>query len=104
MALRRISTHDCNVHPDRGDISVEAFDQMTMTGSFQREVCDAVTGRLVAYEHVFAPPDVETTLQSTRVAIKYYFADWPQEDIVTFCGHVLLTLEGLVGRAYELYP
>ena len=104
ITLRRISTHDCNVQPDRGDICVEAFDKVTMAGSFQREVRDAVTARLVAHEHVFAPPEVETTLGSTRVAIKYYFADWPQEDIVTFCGHVLRTLEGLVGRAYSLFP
>jgi hypothetical protein len=102
--LRDISTHDCNLQPDRGDISVEAFGQMTMKGSFEREVRDATTGKVLAHEYVFAPPEVESAILSARVTIKYAFADWPLEDIVTFCGRVLETLEGLVGRAYALFP
>jgi len=104
MTLRRISTHDCNVQPDRGEITVEVFDRITMSGSFQTETRDAVAGKLSASEYVSAPPEVETTLRSTKVGIKYYFSDYPHEDIVTFCGHVLTTLECLVSRAYALYP
>jgi hypothetical protein len=102
MTLRRISTHDCNVRPDRGEIPVEVSDRITVAGSFQIEARDAVTGKVSAREYIFAPPQVETTPHSTKVGIKYYFIDHPHEDIVKFCGEVLITLESLVGRAYAV--
>jgi hypothetical protein len=104
ITLRNVSAHDCYVQPDRGDITVEVSDQMTASGSFAREVRDAQTGKVIAHEEVFAPPEIESTLGSTKVRIKYYLKDFPQEDAVTFCSECLCVLESLVNRAHVLFP
>lgn len=93
--LREISTHDSTVRPDGGAISVEVFD--TRMGM---EV-GAPWGNVV-YQPAFGWTGAENF--TNRVGVKYFFADRPDEDIVSFCKGVVRILESLVTQAYALYP
>ena len=96
LRLREISNHDLTVEPDRGDISLEIRDVRTERGG------ETVGGLAHAYD--FGSPGAENVVQSSRVSTKYFFREWPQEDIVTLCKEVVRILDTLVNTAYQLHP
>ncbi len=103
FTLRTVSEHDCLVEPDRGAISVETTDQLSMSGSCEGALRDT-SGNVVARVSSSAPPGEGVSVSSTKVSTKYFFSGWPREDIVSFCNAVVATLASLVDRAYQLYP
>ncbi len=104
VKLRNVSEKDCIVEPDVGKISVEVVEQMKMSGSMEAELRDATTGKVTARISSSAPHDAETVIESTTASTKYFLADWPKEDLMSFCRAVVRTLEDLVSRAYARYP
>ncbi len=103
-ALRTISIHDSIVQPDRAQHSVEITASLRVSGHFEAEVRDPETGRPAGRVIYDGPVGAESVHEETRVRTKYFFADRPNEDIVTFCNEVLVTLRGLVSKAYQLFP
>ncbi len=104
VKLRNVSEKDCIVEPDVGRVSVEVAEQIRMSGHMEAELRDAKTGKVMARVSSFAPHDAETVIESTTASTKYFLADWPNEDLMSFCRAVVRTLEVFVSRAYELYP
>ena len=104
VKLRNVSEKDCIVEPDVGRVSIEVVEQMKMRGSMEAELRDATTGKVTARISSSAPHYAETVIESTTASTKYFLADWPNEDLMSFCRKVVRTLEVFVSRAYELYP
>jgi hypothetical protein len=104
-ALRNVSSHDCIVQPDHAQQTVQVTSEMRISGHAEIELHDAETGRTAVARGVYdGPVGAESFHRETKVRTTYYFADWPNEDIVTFCREILATLNGLVVRAYRHFP
>jgi hypothetical protein len=95
IGLRDVSTHALLVRPDRGDISVEVFDTRTRGGT--------IVGNL-AYQHDYGCAGAENAIQSTKITIKYFFVEKPQDDVVALCDKVIKTVEAMVATAYAANP
>jgi len=102
--LRNVSEHDCMVRPDRGQVSVEMTAQLRMSGFLEAELRDAKTGEVEVRVSSSAPPGVESLSESTKVSVKYFFVEWPQQDILSFCRRIVETLSSLVNGAYKNCP
>jgi hypothetical protein len=103
-ALRAISIHDCIVQPDKAEHIVEVTESIRFSGYFETDVLDPETGKPGGHVIYDGPAGADGIHEQRRVRTKYFFADWQQEDIVTFCGELLTTLQGLINKAYQLYP
>ena len=103
-ALRRISIHDSIVQPDTAQHSVEITASIRFSGHLEVDVRDPETGKPGGRVIYDGPVGAESVHEETRACTKYFFADRPNEDIVTFCNEVLATLRGLVSKAYQLFP
>ncbi len=101
--LRRISEHDCLVEPDRADISVQIAAQLRLRGSMEAELRDA-SGKVLAKVSQAAPAGETSSVEQASIAMCYFFRDWPNEDIVSFCKGVVARLDDLIRRAYQQYP
>ncbi len=97
LNLRDISTHDLSVRPDSGHISVQTFDHMS-------DLDNGNPHGNLKYQHDSGLPSAENLIQSTKISIRYFFADRPQEDIVTLCKEFVKTLETFVAAAYSANP
>ncbi len=95
VGLRDESTHRRIVEPSRQHVDVQVFDVRIGPGS-------PSPGAILASAYDFGSPGAENVVQSTSA--KYYFVDWPSEDVVTFCREIVGTLRGLVTRAYQQFP
>jgi hypothetical protein len=51
-----------------------------------------------------SPISADVVVQQTEVTMRYFLADWPDEDIVPFCQEITSTLENLVACAYAKFP
>jgi hypothetical protein len=105
MGLRAISEHDCIVEPQRSEFAMEIAAGLHMTGSIDAELRNRA-GKLLARVSQAAPPGTGNHSHVTQKAVfvKYFLADWRGEDICVFCKGVIIALQGLVSRAYQLYP
>ena len=72
-----------------------------MSGPMEGDSKDAKSGRVKERFGYFAPVGEESVFEGKKVSIKYFLADWPNEDIITFCHETILTLEDLVRRAHD---
>ena len=97
IQLRAVSSHNLVVVPDRANISVQVFDQMSDMGN------GGPHGNL-RFQHDSGMPGAENLIQSTKISTQYFFSDRLQEDIVTSCEKVVQTLEKLVSEAYSTNP
>ena len=103
--LRDVPAHDCIVRPDSTKQSVEVIEQMRLRGSVEGFFRDPLTGAPTAHFSHVAPVDADSGLfEQTRVRVRYYMKDWPQEDVTTFCKEALASLSSLVERAYKHFP
>ena len=101
--LRTISTHDCIVRPDIARQSVEISSQLRFSGHLEVKLRDAKTGQVTGRGTYDGPVATESVHEEVQARTKYFFADWPSEDIATFCREILKTLRGLVSGAYRLF-
>jgi hypothetical protein len=105
VELRTISIHDCIVQPDTAEHSLEVTESIRCSGGhFEVNVRDPETGKPGGRVIYDGPAGAESVHEETRIHTKYFFADRPNEDIVTFCNEVLAALRGLVSKAYKLFP
>jgi len=93
--LRKVSTHDLSVTPERGDISLEVIDSRTSS--------TMIHGNPL-YQHDYGSPGAENLIQSTKISAKYFFASRESEDVVSFCRKAVEILENMVREAYSAHP
>src|SRR5438270_8622946 len=84
LDLRNISDKDCAIVPLEEHREVQVATNIEWTGLNLGELKDSQTGEIIARIHSRDQLGVSENLTVTKTQVKYYFEDWPSEDILTF--------------------
>lgn len=104
LDLRNISDKDCAIVPLEEHRKVEVTTEIEWISPNVGELKDSKTGETIVRVHSRDQSGVREDLTVIKTQVKYFFEDWPTEDILTFLTHVVANLRNLVERTYDAFP
>ena len=104
LNLRDISDKDCAIVPRMAGMRDQIVAEIDLSDSKETELKHPETGETVAVLHRVSNSAAGGRIVVHKHTAHYVLDGWPAEDVLTFLGNIIATLDDFVRRAYAAYP